>query len=53
MSHEKDQQPQPKPAYEKPTLVCYGSLRETTKALFVPLPGTDALPGVQLYGDPS
>ena len=42
-----------RPAYEKPILVCYGSLQETTKTVGEPLPGVDAFPGIELYGDPS
>jgi hypothetical protein len=42
-----------KPVYEKPVLVCYGSLRDNTKTVTTPLPGQDLLPDVELYGDPS
>lgn len=42
-----------KPVYEKPVLVCYGSLQDTTKTVSTPLPGQDLLPDVELYGDPS
>ena len=48
-----DNEANDKPVYEKPVLVCYGSLQETTRTVNTPLPGEDLLPAVDLYGDPS
>ena len=53
MSQDLNPEPEQKPVYEKPELVCYGSLRETTRTIGQPLPGLDAFPAVDIYGDPS